>query len=173
MLCLKLSLWLALARYFERTDDLFASWGPMLSYEKQALHPKSTPWSLLWDGVNQQDFIQVVLPLSYLWNQLMDVLATPHQPHPKLDKEGPSFFWDSQALRTCLLPADVECLLEWWAVVIFDSSLGCRFSFLSFPQNLGRTGGGWWLTYICDYFVGRSTFLFSLLPMETRKWTQS
>ena len=31
----------------------------------------------------------------------------------KLDKEGFSFFWDSQVLRMCSPPADVEFGLEW------------------------------------------------------------
>lgn len=50
MPCLKLSLWLALAVYFEKTDDLFASWGPHALLLKARTTPKEGPMiiSLGW-----------------------------------------------------------------------------------------------------------------------------
>lgn len=90
--------------------------------------------------------------------------------HPKQDKEGSGFFADSQALRMCLLPAGVEFGPEWGAVVIFDSSLGLQILFPFFPTESWENRR-WLVAYL--HFViflwAGLLFLFSVLPMETRK----
>lgn len=92
-----------------------------------------------------------------------DGISRTTSPTPsKLDKEESGFFWDSQALRMCLPLTDVEFGQEWWAVVIFGSSFGCRFSFPFFPTESWESRRWLVVYYILWVFVQRSTLFVCL-----------
>ena len=71
------------------------SWNPLHSTDNQHVqyrHNHCRPFSLQLVESRDEEFAATDGQLK-LWRQLMEMLEPPQQPHPKLDKQGSSFFW--------------------------------------------------------------------------------